>query len=358
MDDTSNKHRNGNRNRHRQHKPNPAASYNPPYAEEILVKTIDQIGLSEQTITVLTAAKITTVGDIARRRMSDMYRVQNFGKRHLGDVSRCIAALGVDFRPDDRVAPTAPKSEPSADGRMQAGEGDSRRRDKSRDRGRDGQNRAQERGNQQPNANRDNAPKGQNAERKAPNANVQRDNHDGRTAANANVQRDNREGKKGKNKHQAKQFDESLTLENLFPKPKMVRLPRIEQETDEFVKFQRGGKWGFRNKSGVEVIPPIYDEVFNFKEDYACVERKQLFGYINRQNELVIPYKYVCASSFSEGYACVSDEEKCGYIDKSGEVVVPFKYEAGTAVKDGLAHVKLDGKWGTLTIATNTISWA
>ena len=337
MDDNTNKPRSG-RNRHRSsRKPNPVANYQPPYAAEVLAKPIDQIGLTEQTIAVLTAGKIVTVMDIAKRRKGDMFRVQNFGKRHLAEVTRVMVTLGVDFRPDDKPQEAASSPDDRSDKRPRD------KQDRSRDQREEGK-----RGDK--NARGEQSGR-QGAQQPKDRQDKQRDQRE--------RDRDNRDRQgKGKNKSNNRQYEDNLTLDKIFPKPQMVRLPRIEQEMDDFVKFQRGGKWGFKNKQGMEIIPPIYDEVFNFKEDYACVERKQLFGYINRQNELVIPYKYVCASSFSEGYACVSDEEKCGYINKEGEVVIPFKYEAGTAVKDGLAHVKLDGKWGTLNIATNTISWA
>ena len=343
MDDNANKSRNG-RNRHRaSRKPHQANTYTPPYAEEVLAKPIDQIGLSEQTVAVLTAGRIVTVLDIAKRRKGEMFRVQNFGKRHLVEVTRVMVSLGVDFRPDDKPQETeanaAERTDKRPNDKKERKEREQREEDRRGDK-KDRRDRDAKQGAQQPKP----------QDRRDANRDASRDGQG----------RDNRDKQgKGKNKpNGAARYEDNLTLDKIFPKPPMVRLPRIEQETDEFVKFQRGGKWGFKNKQGMEIIPPIYDEVFNFKEDYACVERKQLFGFINRQNELVIPYKYVCASSFSEGYACVSDEEKCGYINKAGEVVIPFKYEAGTAVKDGLAHVKLDGKWGTLNIATNTISWA
>ena len=363
MDDNSNKPRYNNRNRRRHGpRPNAADAYTPPYDAEILAKPIDQIGLSDQTLAVLTAGKIATVGDVVRRRRGDMFRVQSFGKRQLADLSRCLSALGVDFRPDDKPAQSdesSAKPQPN-DGRRQDAERKSSRqgeRSQGRDERRD--ERSDRKGNDRTGDR--NRPQGQNAEGDRNRSQNQNAEGNRNRPQNQNAEGD-RNGRKDKNKNkrpdQRRDYDDNLTLDKVFPKPKKVRLPRIEQETDVYVKFQRGGKWGFKTKDGIEVIPPIYDEVFNFKEDFACVERKQLFGYINRQNELVIPYRYVCASSFSEGYACVSDEEKCGYINKAGEVVIPFRYEAGTAVTNGLAHVKLDGKWGTLNVATDTISWA
>ena len=47
--------------------------------------------------------------------------------------------------------------------------------------------------------------------------------------------------------------------------------PKIPQ--DIYVKINKGGKWGFSDRSGKIVIPPVYDEVFNFKEDVCAVEK-------------------------------------------------------------------------------------
>lgn len=302
--------KNGGYRRHRGHKPhnnNHSDAYVAPYAADLLAKSLSSVGIGDATLQALERAHITTVGDVCRRRMQDMYRVQNFGKRNLQELSNAMRALGVAFRPDE--------AEPKED---KAPAVQSKPQDK-------GQDRAQQPKNEQ----RPNKQKGQNL---APQPN--------------------------KNPNKSKQAFEEITLADVFPKPKFVKGKRIEMETDRFVKFQHGGKWGFKDKNGKEVIPPIYDEVFNFKDDMACVERKQLFGYINRDNELVVPYRYECASSFSEGYACVGNDSKCGFINKQGDVVVPFIYDACTAVVDGHSHIKQDGKWGTLDLATNEIIWS
>jgi len=303
--------------RHRRHrgggKPRQEVRYDPPYASEILDKSLADLGLREGTLTALTAAKILTVRDLACRRVPDMYKVQSFGKKNLGEVKALMAKLGVDFRPEDnkpeQQQPEQKKQQPKQgkDNRQQSGK-------PARP--------------EQPQANKGPAPKGEDHRKN----------------------KGNKEGNKDR--------DDKLTLDKLYPTPKFVPSPAIPMETDRYVKFQKGGKWGFRDKGGKELIPPIYDEVFNFKDEFACVERKGLFGYINRDNELVIPYRYEVAGSFSEGLACVGNEDKCGYIDKEGNVVLPFVYDAGTAVKDGLAKIKKDGRWGTINVTTKEISWS
>lgn len=141
--------------------------------------------------------------------------------------------------------------------------------------------------------------------------------------------------------------------EGFIPATKVERPERpkpvvVKEESDIYVKVNRGGKWGFKDRAGKQVVEAVYDEVFSYKDDVCCVEKEEKFGYINRQGEVIIPIEYDCATSFSEGYACVFKKDKCGYIDKNNGVVVSFDFDAGTPVIGGECRVKKDGKWGEL----------
>ena len=46
--------------------------------------------------------------------------------------------------------------------------------------------------------------------------------------------------------------------------------------------IQRGSYWGFCNSSGVEVIACIYDEVYSMVNGLALVKKRGLWGFINR----------------------------------------------------------------------------
>lgn len=125
---------------------------------------------------------------------------------------------------------------------------------------------------------------------------------------------------------------------------------------EDWIKFTKNGKWGFRDANNKEIIPAVYDEVFLFHEGLACFENQGEFGYINEKNEVVIEPKYECAMSFSEGLASVTLDGKCGYIDKSGNLVINYAYDAATAFTDGQARVKSDGKWGVINTA-GEVNW-
>ena len=309
-----------------QKKNNKKPAYVPNYAPELMAKPIAEIGLSEQTCEILLKAGIDTLGKVCCRRAREMFGVQFFGKKQLKELTAALKNCGVDFRPDEKELKVIPIESNK----------------NSNEKGKSKQN--TENSKQRKDANvKDN----KNANEKSLNANVQ----------NNNEPKDNKNRQKNKDNSRKKDKGEELTLQNLFPREPFVPSPQIEAKQDSFIKFQRGSKWGFKDKNGKELIPPIYDEVFNFKGDYACVERKQMFGFINRENELIIPYKYDWASSFSEGFACVGNESKCGYITPEDVVVIPFIYDAGTPVVDGKAQVKQNGSWGTLDISTKTVDW-
>lgn len=150
----------------------------------------------------------------------------------------------------------------------------------------------------------------------------------------------------------------SMPTEDVDVKPKRPTREIIKEEPDIYVKVNKNGKWGFLDRNNKQVIAPLYDEVFCFKDDVCCVELNEKFGYINRAGEVIVPITYDCACSFSEGLACVYKNNKCGYIDKENNVVIDFIFDAGTPVIDRNCRVKRDGKWGELFIDNpNEIRW-
>lgn len=327
------KHKNNNKK-----KQSDKPKYVPPYDKAVLEKSVGDIGLSEQTTAVLMAGGIDTVYKICERMACEMYFIQHFGKKQLNEVSQVLKKLGVDFRVSAESSLAENKEQAKENSRndknmvkADKGQGKSDKKEVKLEKTQPKSEKAQQRVEKTQ----------EKVAEKAPNkAESKKEN---------NNQTNHLESKKTK--------DGAFDVHKIFPKPPFVPTPSVTREGDRFVKFQRGGKWGFKDKNGKEVIPPIYDEVFNFKEDVACVERKELFGYITRDNEMIIPYKYEWASSFSEGLACVGDDSKCGYINKQGEVVIPFIFDAGTPFVGGVAQVKQNGRWGTYCLQTKEVDW-
>lgn len=105
-----------------------------------------------------------------------------------------------------------------------------------------------------------------------------------------------------------------------------------------------GGKQGYIDTNGVEIIPCQYVYASNFSEGLAAVEimssSKRVTGYINDLGETVIPFQYDYAESFSEGLAKVGRDGFHGFINKDGEEVLPCKYDDTGYFSNGLASMR------------------
>ncbi len=88
-----------------------------------------------------------------------------------------------------------------------------------------------------------------------------------------------------------------------------------------------GGKWGFVDKSGKEVVPCRYDEVRYFLYGLAAVQLGGKWGFVDKSGKEVVPCRYDEVRDFLEGLAAVQLGGKWGFVDKSGKEVVPCQYD-------------------------------
>lgn len=329
------------RNNHRRHD-----NYVPPYDAAILAEPVSNAGFSEEVLSKLQNGKVNLLMDIVKRTERDMYRIHTFNKKNLFEVKRVLQNKKLNFRPepireeDSDKAPIAPIN--AQDKTPFSSKGDQKRQNNNT-------------------ASQGNFVKesvGQNGSRKNRRGGL-KNNERNLNNRNKQVQKqDDRFVRKPSNKRiwdadGVSEHSTKLEHEKKRPKKPIVTLPR-----DIYIKINKNDKWGFSNRNGKEVVPPIYDEVFVYKEDLCCVEKDGLFGYIDREGNEVIPIEYDCALSFSEGYACVYKNNQCGYINKNNEIVIELKFDAGTSVMEGNCRVKKDGKWGELHLDNpNEIRW-
>lgn len=314
--------------------------YTPAGNPEALATPIEKMGLSERTLEALQAGGIKTAADIASRRMRDMYRVQNIGKRNCMDMERALSALGLAFRPEEPAA-AAPADKNGAK--------DKENRDRQR------------RDNRERNDSRE---RGDNRERQ--------DNRrqEGRGRDNRQEQTARDQGRKGgREKESARAVNEMLsrmyagmTINEIIAGGKRKRpvfqpYPKEGLKQGDLVKFCRRGKWGYKDWKGNVVIEPTFDEAFSFSEGLAGVEKDGLIGYIDKTGKVVIDYTYDCATSFHEGLAAVSRGEKSGYIDDKGNQVVEYVYDVATPFDGGKAVVRADERWGVLDRQTMQVLW-
>lgn len=144
-----------------------------------------------------------------------------------------------------------------------------------------------------------------------------------------------------------------------------------------FLPIKVGDQFGFINTDGVLLIPPVYEQVSNFSEGLAVVEKNGKFGVIDKYNQVRIPFKFDAISDFISGRAIVeldglqgmihrnggyvfeckfddmgnlsngliyaSDGEKFGYFDVTGFLRIPMKFTDAYDFSNGVARVEIDG---------------
>lgn len=306
--------------------------YTPVGDEKALSTPIEALGLSERTAELLAKGGVATARDLAARRMREMYRIQNIGKKQCLEVKAALAGLGLDFRPDEEQ-PSKEQDGKSVREVRPEGRRDRRQPDQA-----------------QGGAKRDDRKQG--GER----------GKDGREARDDRREKNDRRDGKGKQQRKERDPYAGMSLyEIVYGKreaaPVVEKPQREPLPQDAIVKFNRKGKWGYRDRKGNVVIQPDYDNAFEFSEDLACVERDGKLGYIDKKGDVVIDFKFDSATSFADGLASVTVGEKSGYIDKQGDEALPLRFDVATPFEDGRAIVREDGRWGVLDRKTLEVLW-
>ncbi len=105
-----------------------------------------------------------------------------------------------------------------------------------------------------------------------------------------------------------------------------------------------GGKYGFLNRKGEEVIPLIYDDARDFSAGAALVMKGGKWGFVDRTGKEFIPLVYYEARNFVEGLAAVQKDKdgKWGFIDKSGKEIIAAQFDKTSGFNEkGIAKVWL-----------------
>jgi hypothetical protein len=148
---------------------------------------------------------------------------------------------------------------------------------------------------------------------------------------------------------------ESLTGESLGFATKITKEKEYDQVivsySDDFAVVELGGKYGYIDHKGDEVIGLIYDAATIFEDGAAAVQKEGKWGAIEKNEKTLIPFKYNYLSRFSNGYSVAQNEDgKWGTIDKKEVALFEFKYDFLTPMNDeGVSIAKHDGKYGLLS---------
>lgn len=87
-------------------------------------------------------------------------------------------------------------------------------------------------------------------------------------------------------------------------------------------------KYGLINSAGDEVLPCIYDYIYNYRNGLKEVKKDGKYGIIDQTGHEVIPCVYdALGSSLSDGLIYAKQNGKYGFINLKGETIIPFKYD-------------------------------
>lgn len=122
-----------------------------------------------------------------------------------------------------------------------------------------------------------------------------------------------------------------VTLAPVFDE---VEEPDTDKDGDEARYYgmrlvKKNGRYGLVDPvRGITIVPALYDDISTFKEGLAVVKDGEKYGFINRSGIEVIPVRFSMACGFSEGVAAVTetDEGDFGFIDKEGKLLTGFRF--------------------------------
>jgi len=114
-------------------------------------------------------------------------------------------------------------------------------------------------------------------------------------------------------------------------------------------KVSRGGKWGYVNLKGEEIIPLHFDEVGDFDYGLAPVKLNNKWGYFNAQGQIAVPIGFDAVSGiWREGLSAVQLQGKWGYVNPNGETVIKPGFDRATEFRNGFAKVETNRRWGLI----------
>lgn len=101
-------------------------------------------------------------------------------------------------------------------------------------------------------------------------------------------------------------------------------------------------RWGILRADGSYLVEPRYDFLGAFNDDGLARYRVgDLFGFVDRGGTEITPPVYENTGEFSHGLCAVLSDAKWGYIDTSGTVAIPLLYDYVWDFRNGYAVVRL-----------------
>ncbi|KAK3582593.1 hypothetical protein CHS0354_024147 [Potamilus streckersoni] len=123
-------------------------------------------------------------------------------------------------------------------------------------------------------------------------------------------------------------------------------LTKTDEFTEGLQRVEDGGRWGYRDQTGVMIIPYKYEWAGKFSDGLAPVKVFNTYGYIDKLGNIAIQPLFEYAGSFRNGLAPVTLGDRFGVINKSGSFVVSPQYDAISELVNGFFRIRQSKHWG------------
>ncbi len=102
--------------------------------------------------------------------------------------------------------------------------------------------------------------------------------------------------------------------------------------------------YGYINKNGIEIIPLVYQEVFDFVDQKAIVKDFEKYNLINTSGDIIHTYDYYFVGYYNEGLMAFikSQNGLYGFINELGEVIIKPQYTDVFPFKNNIAIVNIE----------------
>ena len=245
-------------------------NYIPNAPAEVLAVTIEELELPEKTYDALKVGGVLTVGDIIKRRMTEMYKIKNIGKKDCLAILKKLQKYNVEFREE-----LAPQGEPEK------------------------KNKEEKAPNNKRESNKKNKPEKKQREPK-------------KEIPEEPIDKDELVKFYRKKKWGFKDYQGKEVIEPKFDEAFNFREDLACVELDE--------KLGYIDKTGEIAIPFMFDCALSFSEGLAAVTIGDYSGYIDKTGEYVFPLEYDVATSFFDGKAVVRKDGRWGFLNRDGSI--------------------------------------
>jgi len=98
--------------------------------------------------------------------------------------------------------------------------------------------------------------------------------------------------------------------------------------SDRLARFRSGGKFGYVNRSGKEIIPAAFEGAADFSGGVALVIQGGRYGFIDSTGTFVFKPQFDSVGKFVGDFVVVGLGGKYGVVHRGGETILPCEYDS------------------------------